>query len=95
MNSLQWAVRRGVHHSLDLEDGWERLVLASIVEVRRVRAKENQRFSGLREGDFREEGIWQPSSLAVMLGQSVSCQHGLGRREGGVGGGGEMRIGTW
>jgi len=49
----------------------------------------------LREGDFGRGGIGTHWSSSVMRGQSVSSQGGLGRKEGGVGGWTEIRMGTW
>ena len=44
---------------------------------------------------FQGGGTCHLSSLAILLGQSVSSQRGLKRREGGVGAWREMRMGTW
>jgi len=56
VNSMRRAVRRGVHQGFNLEKGRELGVETSIVEVRTVRAEENQRWSCLGEGEFRGGG---------------------------------------
>jgi len=85
VNPLGRMVRRGVHQGLDLEKGRERGVEVAIVEVRTEQAEENQRSTGLWEGDVGVGGICQALSFCVRVGQSVSCHRGLYWFKAGVG----------
>jgi len=77
-NSFERVVRSGLHQTLDLGEGREQGAVASIVAVGAERAVENHVSSWLGEGVLGGGGISQFMSLSLRLGQSASCQHGLG-----------------
>ena len=77
VNSFRRVVRSGVHHALDLGEGRERGVVASIAAVRAERAEENHWSSWIGEGATGGGGTSQSLSISVRLGQSASCQRGV------------------
>ena len=88
-------MRRGDQQALDLGEGHERGVLFSIVVVSAERAEENHRSSWMGEGVSGGGGICHSLILSVNLGQSASCQRGLGLSLWVEGGHREIRIGAW
>ena len=62
-NSFWRVVRRGIHQGLDLEEGRERGVEASIIVIRAEGAEENHWASELEEGAFGGGGVSQSLSL--------------------------------
>ena len=78
VNSFWREVKREVHQGLDLEEGRERGAVASIVDVRALRAEENHWSRWLGDRVFRGGWISQSLSLLDRFGQSASCQRGLG-----------------
>jgi len=79
-------VRTGVHQDLDLGEGCERGVPSAIVVGGPERAEVNHRSSWLGEGVSGGRGTSQILSFFVSLGQSASCQRGLGLSLWGEGG---------
>ena len=77
-NSFWSVVRSGVHQGLDLGEGRERGRGTSIVVVSAERAEENDWSSWLGEGVLGAGGTSHALGLSVRLGQSASCQRGLG-----------------
>jgi len=88
-------VRRRVPQGLDLEQGWERGAVASIVVVRALRAEENHWSSWLGEGATGRGGTSQSLSLPVRLGQLASRKRGLRLSLWGDGGHKEINMGVW
>jgi len=78
VNSFLRVVRSAVHHALDVGEGRERGVVASIAVVRAERAEETHWSSWLGEGASGEGGTSQFLSFSVRVSQSASCQRGLG-----------------
>jgi len=95
VNSFQKVVRRGVHQGLNCGEGQEKGAEPSIVVVRAERAEEKHWSSLLGEGAIGGSGTTQLWSLFVTLGQSASCQCGLGLSLWGEGGWRESKIGAW
>jgi len=95
VNSFRRVVRRGVHQLFDFGDVRDRGAVASIAVVRVERAEENHWSSCLGEGGEGGGGMSQFFSLFVKLGQSASCQRGLGLSLWGAGGRRVILMGAW
>ena len=95
MNSFRRVVRRGVHQPFDLRDGRDRGAVVSIAAVSAERAEENQWSSCLGEGVSGGGGMRRFFSLSHRLGQSATCQRGLGLLLWGVGGRRAIAMGAW
>jgi len=94
-NSFRRVVRSKVHQALDLGEGREQGAVASIFAMSAERAQENHWSSWLGEGVSGGGGTSHSLSLSVRLGQSASCQRGLGLLLWGEGGRMEIKIGVW
>jgi len=88
-------VRRGVHQALDLGEGREQGVLSLIAVVTAERAEENYWSSWVGEGISGGGGSNQFLSRSESLGQSASCQRGLGLSLWGEGGRREIKMEAW
>ena len=96
VNSFRRVVRIGVHQALDVGDGCDRCVVASIVVRRAERGEENHRSSWLVERVSGGGGTSQSLRLSVLrLGQLASCHCGLGLSQWGEGGQSETKMRAW
>ena len=93
--SLHSAVRRGVHHGLDLGEGQENGVTSSSRAVREFRQEENHLLSWAGEGRARAGGVRKLSKRGQRASQSLMSQQGV--IGSGLSSGADIviRMGTW
>ena len=93
--SLRTAVRRGVHHGLDLSEGRERGVCSSKRAVREFSEEENQSLSWVGDRCGGAGGTQKDWRRGLRNSQLVRFQQGILGIGLSVGGARVMRMGTW